>query len=236
MEKGVGHHVDADQPVTAGHLEALDPAHRAAGLAGRRAKGREVVLAQQEVATHLHALLVEGPTLPAHPVAQQRGAQGVAIDEIAVVPAQGRAAGVEVRRHRLRPREGHVRGQIGVTPEEPRPLGPLHGKVAVDHLPPGVNPCVRAPRADHPHGAVRDTRQGSLDALLHRTPAGLGLPAGELAPVVLDAECQPQAVLRTRQEARRASNSRASPCWVSLPSLRTSPRMPRAPSVSPMSM
>ncbi len=254
VKESVTADVQHDQPTMLQQAHVMHGLDRRLGLALHRPERGEVMGADQYLGRLAHPPDIQRPMVPGDLLGQVRRADRIVVDGVAIAPGHGREARVEMRRHHPRPGHTDIRGQVGVGAHHPCFQRALHRGVEMHHLAAGMNGSVGTAGADHPDRLGGNLRQGALQRFLHGRHAGfLALPATIAEPLY----SMPRAILETPaaadsaaaggttsfmrvasfpDQARRSSNSRASACWLSLPSARTSSRISRAPSLSPMSM
>jgi len=161
------------------HLETAQRAHRTLRLALGRAKGREIVRAQQKIARPLHRRDVQGAEYPAGAPVQQGRAHGIIQYPVLIVADPGTETRVEFLGHPARPAHGNLSRKVAVYPADPRLQFALTAGIEMHHLATGVDTGIGATRADRGKRLIGKRRQRRLEHVLHRAPVQLGLPSLE---------------------------------------------------------
>ena len=150
-------------------------AHRRLRLAARRAKRREVVLAEPG-SSQPPSSRRSRASCRSHQArrAQQRGPSGLLKDRVAVAAAHGRAARVEVGRNFAHPPNRDVGRQVRVDAEQPLARRPRDARVEVRDLLQRVNAGIGASRAVHADRRRRRRSSRPRRACLRRCAPSAG--------------------------------------------------------------
>ena len=133
----------------------------------------------------LHALVIQGPVNPDRAMTRYRRA-GIAVENhIAIAAAGGREARVKFLIDRMGPVNADFRGKIDIASQHPISWCSQDVGIEMDYLAKTVDTGIRPARTMNPDQMVSHSRNRSLQALLDRIDAHLGLPAVERRPVIL---------------------------------------------------
>jgi hypothetical protein len=153
----------------------------------KRAKGGEIVFPYQVCGGLTHPYLIQRMVMPGHLALEYRGADPSIQDQVSVTARRGGKPRVKGLVDWPDPIHGDVRRQVHVCTKDPGPHRAFRIRIEVYHLLPGVNSGVRATRADHSHGVIRNERQGVFDFRLDRLDTlALRLPAVVAGTVIFD--------------------------------------------------
>lgn len=193
MQEGIGADVQHDHFAVPGHTQVMDLLDRRLGLALPRAKGAEIVSAEQILRGFGHALLIQRPVIPGHLLVEVGRANLVVVDHITITPGNGLETRMEIRRHDLGPTDTDVVRQVDVGAHDPGLQRTLDLGVEMHHLATGVYAGVGTSRAMQGHWRIGDFRQGRFEGLLHSGHAGgLALPAAVARAFVFNAQRDPE--------------------------------------------
>lgn len=187
----------------------------------------------------MHAIGIEGPPLVAHSPGEQCRSLRTPQNQVAITTVLGREKRAWKADATVRgPLHADTAWQQRVGTEHPGTQRALCVGIEVHHLTTGVDSRVGASRAYGGHRVCCHSLQCGLQRFLNGRQPGcaLGLPAREAAAVVFDAERDAQWLRQACHHIRNCCGCvRAAPPPPA-PSLSTSSRMSRAPSISPMSI
>ena len=189
VQEGARRRRDADLVAGPRHIEPVEGADRAVGLAFGGPEGREVVAPDEHRGGLLHRRLVEPPGHLPDAVRIERRRRAAVEDAVEIMPLQRRHAGAEAVGHDLGRQDGDRLGlQMRVRRVADRVGAPLLGEIEMRHLVGRVNAGIGAPGAMNPHRLAGEALDRLLDGLLHRAAVELPLPARKRRAVIFDDE------------------------------------------------
>jgi hypothetical protein len=189
VEKCVGTQHDVDPLSSRLDAQLVQRAHRRLRLALGGAERGKIMLAEQVARRVAHRGHVERRVRPACVARRKRGPHTTADEHVAIGARTRSVARVEIFRYAARPQHRDRFWKESIDPAHPRAIGPLGGRVEMDHLPARVHSAVGPAGAGHRYGLARNLRKRGLERVLHGVAGGLRLPALERAAVVFESEC-----------------------------------------------
>ena len=180
---------DAHFIAVARDIEPVERLYRRFGLALGRAKGREVVLADQPLRRRVHGCAVERPRHAPGAVLLQRQIGAPIDDAIEIMALDGREARIEIRRDLFgREHRDRLRAQVKIDRIAHRVVIPIFGEIDMRDLAERMHAGVGAPGTGNNDALAGEGRDRVGEHALHRNAVVLRLPADKRRAVIFDGE------------------------------------------------